>query len=101
MALYFLPRWTSQKKPKCSKKKKVRLLLQHLGQEAPIASAPQSVVDPNAQSELSMEVEFDPSDFEIDLDQVKAAAQEDPTSAISSLKKLQDLLGETLEDVIF
>ena len=39
---------------------------------APMASAPQSVIDPNAQAELSMEFEFDPSDFEIDLDQVKA-----------------------------
>ena len=38
---------------------------------APIASAPESVVDPNAQAELSMEFEFDPSDFEIDLNQVK------------------------------
>ena len=61
---------------------------------APIASAPQSVVDPNAQSELSMEFEFDPSDFEIDLDQVKAAAQEDPTSAGEQPEETEDLLGD-------
>jgi len=61
---------------------------------APIASAPQSVVNPNAQSELSMEFEFDPSDFEIDLDQVKAAAQEDPTSAGEQPEETEDLLGD-------
>jgi len=61
---------------------------------APIASAPQSVVDPNAQSELSMEFEFDPSDFEIDLNQVKAAAQEDPTSAGEQPEETEDLLGD-------
>ena len=45
------------------------LLLQPLlAPSAPMASAPQTVVDPNAQAELSMEFEFDPSDFEIDLD---------------------------------
>lgn len=61
---------------------------------APIASAPQSVVDPNAQAELSMEFEFDPSDFEIDLDAVKTAAQEDPTSAGEEPEATDDLLGD-------
>jgi Txe/YoeB family toxin of Txe-Axe toxin-antitoxin module len=61
---------------------------------APIASAPESVVDPNAQSELSMEFEFDPSDFEIDLNQVKAAAQEDPTSAGEQPEETEDLLDD-------
>ena len=61
---------------------------------APLASAPQTVVDPNAQAELSMEFEFDPSDFEIDLDQVKAAAQEDPTSAGEEPEETEDLLGD-------
>ena len=61
---------------------------------APMASAPQSVVDPNAQAELSMEFEFDPSDFEIDLDAVKAAAQEDPTSAGEEPEETEDLLGD-------
>jgi len=61
---------------------------------APIASAPQSVVDPNAQAELSMEFEFDPSDFEIDLDQVKAAAEVDPTSAGEQPEETEDLLGD-------
>jgi hypothetical protein len=61
---------------------------------APMASAPQSVVDPNAQAELSMEFEFDPSDFEIDLDQVKAAAQEDPTSAGEEPEATDDLLSD-------
>ena len=61
---------------------------------APIASAPQSVVDPNAQAELSMEFEFDPSDFEIDLDQVKDAVQQDPTSAGEQPEETEDLLGD-------
>ena len=61
---------------------------------APMASAPQSVVDPNAQAELSMEFEFDPSDFEIDLDAVKAAAQEDPTSAGEEPEATEDLLSD-------
>ena len=61
---------------------------------APIASSPQSVVDPNAQAELSMEFEFDPSDFEIDLDQVKAAAEVDPTSAGEQPEETEDLLGD-------
>ena len=61
---------------------------------APMASAPQSVVDPNAQAELSMEFEFDPSDFEIDLDAVKAAAQEDPTSAGEQPEATEDLLSD-------
>ena len=61
---------------------------------APIASAPQSVVDPNAQAELSMEFEFDPSDFEIDLDQVKDAVQQDPTSAGEQPEETEDLLDD-------
>jgi len=65
---------------------------------APIASAPQSVIDPSAQAELSMEFEFDPSDFEIDLDQVKAAAQEDPTSAGEEPEETEDLLGDLTDD---
>jgi len=61
---------------------------------APIASAPQSVVDPNSQAELSMEFEFDPSDFEIDLNQVKAAAQNDPDSAGEEPEETEDLLAD-------
>ena len=61
---------------------------------APMASTPQSVVDPNAQAELSMEFEFDPSDFEINLDAVKAAAQEDPTSAGEQPEATDDLLAD-------
>ena len=60
----------------------------------PLASAPQAVVDPNAQAELSMEFEFDPSDFEIDLDTVKAAAQEDPESAGEQPESTDDLLAD-------
>ena len=68
---------------------------------APIASAPQSVVDPSAQSELSMEFEFDPSDFEIDLNQVKAAAQEDPQSAGEQPEETEDILADLgADDVI-
>ena len=65
----------------------------------PMASAPQNVVNPNAQAELSMEFEFDPSDFEIDLDQVKAAAQEDPTSAGEEPEATEDLLGDLDADL--
>ena len=61
---------------------------------APLASSPSSIVDPNAQAELSMEFEFDPSDFEIDLNVVKAAAQEDPTSAGEEPMATDDLLGD-------
>jgi hypothetical protein len=61
---------------------------------APIASAPQSVVDPDGQAELSMEFEFDPSDFEIDLDDVKAAAEADPTSAGEEPEATDDLLAD-------
>ena len=61
---------------------------------APMASSPSNIVDPNAQAELSMEFEFDPSDFEIDLDVVKAAAQEDPTSAGEEPIATDDLLGD-------
>ena len=60
----------------------------------PMASAPQNVVDPNAQAELSMEFEFDPSDFEIDLDVVKAAAQEDPASDGEKPETTEDLLAD-------
>jgi hypothetical protein len=64
------------------------------GISAPIASAPQSVVDPSSQAELSMEFDFDPSDFEIDLNQVKAAAIDDPMSAGEELESTEDLLGD-------
>lgn len=64
------------------------------GISAPIASAPQSVVDPSSQAELSMEFDFDPSDFEIDLNQVKAAAIDDPMSSGEELETTQDLLGD-------
>jgi Txe/YoeB family toxin of Txe-Axe toxin-antitoxin module len=64
------------------------------GVSAPIASAPQSAVDPNSQAELSMEFEFDPSDFQIDLNQVKAAASADPMSAGDEPEATEDLLGD-------
>jgi len=66
---------------------------------APIASAPQSVVDPNSQAELSMEFEFDPSDFEIDLNQVKAAAEADPMSAGEEPEETLDILDDLGADV--
>jgi hypothetical protein len=52
------------------------------------------VVDPDGQAELSMEFEFDPSDFEIDLDDVKAAAEADPTSAGEEPEATDDLLAD-------
>ena len=64
------------------------------GVSAPIASAPQSAVDPNSQAELSMEFDFDPSDFQIDLNQVKAAATDDPMSAGEEPESTEDLLGD-------
>lgn len=64
------------------------------GISAPIASAPQSAVDPNSQAELSMEFDFDPSDFQIDLNQVKAQAVADPMSAGEEPESTEDLLGD-------
>jgi hypothetical protein len=64
------------------------------GISAPIASAPQSAVDPNSQAELSMEFDFDPSDFQIDLSQVKAQAIADPMSAGEEPESTEDLLGD-------
>jgi len=64
------------------------------GVTAPIASAPQSVVDPSAQVDLSMEFEFDPSDFEIDLNQVKAAVEADPSSAGEEPELTTDVLAD-------
>ena len=64
------------------------------GISAPIASAPQSAVDPSSQAELSMEFDFDPSDFEIDLNQVKAQAVADPMSAGEEPESTEDLLGD-------
>jgi len=64
------------------------------GISAPIASAPQSAVDPNSQAELSMEFDFDPSDFQIDLSQVKAQAVADPMSAGEEPESTEDLLGD-------
>ena len=64
------------------------------GISAPIASAPQSAVDPSSQAELSMEFDFDPSDFQIDLNQVKAQAVADPMSAGEEPESTEDLLGD-------
>jgi Txe/YoeB family toxin of Txe-Axe toxin-antitoxin module len=55
---------------------------------------PKSVVDPNAQADLSMEFEFDPSDFEIDLNKVKAAAKNDPMSDGEEPETTEDLLDD-------
>ena len=64
------------------------------GISAPIASAPQSAVDPSSQAELSMEFDFDPSDFQIDLNQVKAQAIADPMSAGEEPESTEDLLSD-------
>ena len=64
------------------------------GISAPIASAPQSAVDPSSQAELSMEFDFDPSDFQIDLNQVKAQAAADPMSAGEEPESTEDLLSD-------
>jgi len=61
---------------------------------APLASAPKSVVDPNQVVSAEMEFEFDPSDFDLKLDDLKAAAQEDPTSAGEQPESTEDLLGD-------
>ena len=64
------------------------------GISAPIASAPQSAVDSSSQAELSMEFDFDPSDFQIDLNQVKAQAIADPMSAGEEPESTEDLLSD-------
>ena len=62
--------------------------------QAPISSAPISVVDPSAQAELSMEFDFDPTDFEIDLGIVKAAVNSDPSSDGEEPETTEELLGD-------
>ena len=61
---------------------------------APMAAAPQSIIDPGAQAELSMEFEFDPSQFDIDLNKVKAQAKDDPMSDGEEPESTEDLLAD-------
>ena len=61
---------------------------------APMASAPQSAINPEQQSELSMEFEFDPSDFEINLGQIQQAVAADPMSAGEEPEATEDLLAD-------
>jgi Txe/YoeB family toxin of Txe-Axe toxin-antitoxin module len=69
---------------------------------APMAAAPQSVVDPNAQVDMSMEFEFDASEFNIDLNQVKAEVASDPMSSGEEQESTEDLLSDltTGEDML-
>ena len=61
---------------------------------APLASIPQSVVDPSQQAELSMEFEFDPSDFEINLGLVQQSVAADPLSSGEEPETTEDLLAD-------
>ena len=61
---------------------------------APLASTPQSVIDPSQQAELSMEFEFDPSDFEINLGLVQQSVAADPSSSGEEPETTEDLLAD-------
>ena len=59
--------------------------------EAPYAASPQ---DSEKEVEMSFDFEFNPEDFQIDLEDLKAKAQEDPTSAGDELEGPEDTLGD-------
>ena len=61
---------------------------------APLGSTPQSVVDPSQQAELSMEFEFDPSDFEINLGLIQQSVAADPLSSGEEPETTEDLLAD-------
>ena len=69
---------------------------------APMAAAPQSVVDPSAQVDMSMEFQFDASEFKINLNQVKAEVASDPMSSGEEQESTEDLLSDltTGEDML-
>ena len=65
---------------------------------APMAAAPQSVVDPSAQVDMSMEFQFDASEFKINLNQVKAEVADDPMSGGEEPETTEDLLSDLTTD---
>ena len=62
------------------------------GIEAPYAGAP--ATDPEQSVEMSFEFEFNPEDFEIDLEDLKAKADEDPTSSGEQKEGPEETLGD-------
>ena len=61
---------------------------------APLGAAPESVVNPNAEVDAHFEFEFDMKDFNLDLDNVAADAEADPTSDGDQVENTDDLLGD-------
>ena len=61
---------------------------------APLASAPETVVDPNSTVDLDMTFTYDPREFELPLDQIKLDAQENPASGGDKPEKTEKLLGD-------
>jgi hypothetical protein len=66
-------------------------------------TAPQSVINPafaagdvspEQEIDLEMELEFDPQEFQIDLEQIKQSAAADPAPTDASLQSTEDLLGD-------
>ena len=60
--------------------------------EIPYAAQPQA--DASQEVEMSFDFEFDPEDFQIDLEDLKAKAEEDPTSGGDELEGPSDTLGD-------
>ena len=60
--------------------------------EAPYAAAP--VDDPEQGVAMSFEFEFNPEDFEIDLEDLKAKAEEDPMSGGDQLESPEETIGD-------
>jgi hypothetical protein len=60
--------------------------------EVPYGAQPQE--DPNKEVEMSFEFEFNPEDFQIDLEDIKAQAQADPASGGEAPEGPDDTLGD-------
>ncbi len=62
---------------------------------APLGASPESIVNPNAEVSAEFEFNFNPGDFfDLDLDQVAAAAEENPTSDGEQQESTEDLLDD-------
>ena len=65
-----------------------------MGPNPPLASSPESIVNPNQQVSMNMEFEFDPSDFSLNLSDIQGQVDADPMSDGESLESTEDLLGD-------
>jgi hypothetical protein len=65
-----------------------------MGPTPPLASSPESIVNPNQQVSMNMEFEFDPSDFSLNLSDIQGQVDADPMSDGESLESTEDLLGD-------